>query len=49
MHYQFEHVEPVGKVNTRIGFSGNTQDVTIWKCGGLKNSWSQVWPNLMHL
>ncbi|WP_245676983.1 glycosyltransferase family 39 protein [Nocardia acidivorans] len=49
MHYQFEHVEPVGKVNTRIGFSGNTQDVTIWKCGGLKNSWSRVWPNLMHL
>ncbi|WP_245550443.1 glycosyltransferase family 39 protein [Nocardia niigatensis] len=46
---QFEHVEPVGKVDTRLGFKGNTQDVTIWKCSGPKKSWSQVWPNWMHL
>ncbi|MRH88533.1 glycosyl transferase family 39 [Nocardia sp. SYP-A9097] len=49
LRYQFEHVDPVGKVNTRIGFPGNTQDVTIWKCTGLKRSWSQVWPDWMHL
>ncbi|MEV6772149.1 glycosyltransferase family 39 protein [Nocardia sp. NPDC051030] len=46
---QFDHVEPVGKVDTRLGFPGNTQDVTIWKCTGPKKSWSQVWPNWMHL
>ncbi|WP_327139863.1 glycosyltransferase family 39 protein [Nocardia sp. NBC_01327] len=46
---QFDHVEPVGKVNTRIGFPGNTQNVTIWKCTGIKKSWSQLWPKWMHL
>ncbi|MFB7723814.1 glycosyltransferase family 39 protein [Nocardia sp. NPDC056100] len=49
LRYQFEHVDPVGKVDTRIGFPGNTQNVTIWKCTGLKKSWTQVWPNWMHL
>ncbi|MFE3056459.1 glycosyltransferase family 39 protein [Nocardia sp. NPDC059239] len=46
---QFDHVEPVGKVDTRLGFKGNTQDVTIWKCSGPKQPWSRVWPNWMHL
>lgn len=46
---QFEHVDPVGKVDTRIGFPGNTQNVTIWKCTGLKGPWSKAWPNWMHL
>ncbi|MGV9413503.1 ArnT family glycosyltransferase [Nocardia sp. NPDC003693] len=46
---QFERVEPVGKVDTRIGFPGNTQDVTIWKCTGRKEPWSKAWPNWMHL
>ncbi|UGT45677.1 glycosyltransferase family 39 protein [Nocardia yamanashiensis] len=46
---QFEHVDPVGKVNTRIGFPGNTQDVTIWKCTGRKQAWEQLWPKWMHL
>ncbi len=46
---QFEHVDPVGKVNTRIGFPGNTQDVTIWKCTGRKQAWAQLWPKWMHL
>ncbi|MBL1073870.1 glycosyltransferase family 39 protein [Nocardia sp. 2] len=46
---QFERVEPVGEVNTRLGFPGNTQDVTIWKCTGRTRSWAQVWPTWMHL
>ncbi|GAB2442111.1 glycosyltransferase family 39 protein [Nocardia tengchongensis] len=46
---QFEHVDPVGKVDTRLGFKGNTQDVTLWKCSARKKPWSQVWPQWMHL
>ncbi|MBU3062038.1 glycosyltransferase family 39 protein [Nocardia sp. NEAU-G5] len=46
---QFEHVTPIGKLNTRIGFPGNTQDVTIWKCTGRLVPWSAVWPRWMHL
>lgn len=46
---QFDHVAPVGKIDTRLGFKGNTQDVTIWVCSGRKKPWSQVWPNWMHL
>ncbi len=46
---QFEHVDPVGKIDTRLGFPGNTQDVVIWKCTGLRKPWAQVWPNWMHL
>ncbi len=46
---QFDNVEPVGKVDTRLGFPGNTQDVTIWKCTGQRKPWNQVWPNWMHL
>ncbi|MFI1917755.1 ArnT family glycosyltransferase [Nocardia sp. NPDC020380] len=46
---QFDHVDAVGKVDTRLGFSGNTQNVTIWRCTGLKKPWAQVWPNWMHL
>ncbi|GAB4586594.1 glycosyltransferase family 39 protein [Nocardia sp. IFM 10818] len=46
---RFEHVDRVGEVDTRLGFPGNTQDVTIWKCTGRKQPWSQVWPQWMHL
>jgi hypothetical protein len=46
---QFDHVAPVGKLNTRIGFPGNTQDVTIWTCTGQLTPWSAVWPRWMHL
>ncbi|WP_280265947.1 ArnT family glycosyltransferase [Nocardia wallacei] len=46
---QFDHVEPIGKVDTRLGFPGNTQNVTIWKCTGQRKPWSQVWPHWMHL
>lgn len=46
---QYEHVDPVGKVDTRLGFQGNTQGVTIWKCSGLKKSWTREWPHWMHL
>ncbi|AYF79521.1 glycosyl transferase family 39 [Nocardia yunnanensis] len=46
---QFDHVDAVGKVDTRLGFKGNTQDVTLWKCSGRKQPWARVWPNWMHL
>ncbi|RDI50886.1 glycosyltransferase family 39 protein [Nocardia mexicana] len=46
---QFEHVEPVGKLDTRLGFPGNTQNVTIWKCTDQRKPWSQVWPTWLHL
>jgi len=46
---QFEHVDPIGKLDTRLGFPGNTQNVTIWKCAGQRKPWSQVWPYWMHL
>ncbi|WP_040824171.1 glycosyltransferase family 39 protein [Nocardia jiangxiensis] len=46
---QFEHVEPIGRVDTRLGFPGNTQNVTIWRCTGQRKPWSQVWPRWMHL
>ncbi|MQY17266.1 ArnT family glycosyltransferase [Nocardia macrotermitis] len=46
---QFEHVEPIGRVDTRLGFPGDTQDVTIRKCTGRRMPWSQLWPRWMHL
>lgn len=46
---RFNQVEPIATVDTRLGFPGNTQDVTIWNCTGRKASWSSVWPNWMHL
>lgn len=49
LRWDFERVEPVGKVDSRIGYPGNTQEVVIWKCAGLRHPWSQAWPALMHL
>ncbi|WP_433520652.1 ArnT family glycosyltransferase [Nocardia pseudovaccinii] len=49
LHWDFDHVEPVAKVDSRIGYPGNTQNVTVWKCTGLRHPWSQVWPTWMHL
>ncbi|MEV5650804.1 glycosyltransferase family 39 protein [Nocardia sp. NPDC052254] len=39
----------VGRVDTRIGFAGNTRDVTLFECVGPKQSWSRIWPTWMHL
>ncbi|WP_174555259.1 hypothetical protein [Nocardia anaemiae] len=49
LHWDFEHVEPVAKADSRIGYPGNTRNVTVWKCTGLRHPWSQVWPTWMHL
>lgn len=46
---QFDQVEPVGALDTRLGFPGNTQNVTIWACTGQRKPWSLVWPQWMHL
>ncbi|MCC3313938.1 ArnT family glycosyltransferase [Nocardia africana] len=40
---------PVGRVDTRLGFVGNTRDVTIFDCTGPKQPWSRMWPEWMHL
>ncbi|MEV6276932.1 glycosyltransferase family 39 protein [Nocardia sp. NPDC051832] len=49
LRWQFDDVEPVGKVDTRLGYPGNTQNVTLWLCAGRRHPWSEVWPALMHL
>ncbi|WP_155981303.1 glycosyltransferase family 39 protein [Nocardia sp. BMG111209] len=46
---QFGEVTPIGLVDTRLGFPGNTQQVTLWRCTGLLKSWADVWPDWMHL
>lgn len=46
---QFATLEPIGHVDTRLGFLGNTRDVTLWKCAQPRRPWSQVWPEWMHL
>ncbi|MGW0178357.1 glycosyltransferase family 39 protein [Nocardia sp. NPDC003345] len=46
---QFAVLEPVGRVDTRLGFLGNTRDVTIWKCAQPRASWVRVWPEWMHM
>lgn len=46
---QFATLEPIGHVDTRLGFLGNTRDVTLWKCAQPRRAWSQVWPEWMHL
>lgn len=43
------HVQPVGRVDARLGYPGVTRDVTIWKCTGPLLPWSQVWPSLLRL
>lgn len=40
---------PVGRVDTRLGFVGNTRDVTIFDCTAPKQPWSRMWPEWMHL
>ncbi|RJO68181.1 glycosyl transferase family 39 [Nocardia panacis] len=49
LRWDFDRVERVGKVDSRLGYPGNTQDVTIWRCGGLRHPWAEVWPAWMHL
>ncbi|MGW4736964.1 glycosyltransferase family 39 protein [Nocardia xishanensis] len=49
LRWNFDSVEPVAKVDSRLGFPGSTQDVTVWKCTGLRHSWAETWPDLMHL
>lgn len=46
---QFATLEPIGYVDTRLGFAGNTRDVTLWKCAQPRRPWAQVWPEWMHL
>lgn len=46
---QFAVFEPVGRVDTRLGFLDNTRDVTVWKCARPRAPWSQVWPEWMHM
>lgn len=49
LHYDFDRCDPITKVDSRIGFPGNTQDVTVWNCVGRRHPWSVIWPALMHL
>ncbi|WP_435592388.1 glycosyltransferase family 39 protein [Nocardia sp. bgisy118] len=49
LRWNFDSVEPVGKADSRLGFPGNTQDVTVWKCTGARHPWAETWPDLMHL
>lgn len=46
---QFATLEPIGHVDTRLGFLDNTRDVELWKCAQPRRPWSQVWPEWMHL
>ncbi|MGW5388276.1 glycosyltransferase family 39 protein [Nocardia sp. NPDC003963] len=46
---QFAVFEPIGRVDTRLGFLDNTRDVTLWKCAQPRRPWSQVWPEWMHM
>ncbi|MCX4092784.1 glycosyltransferase family 39 protein [Nocardia sp. alder85J] len=46
---QFHEVDPVGRVDTRLGFPGNTQQVTLWRCTAPRHSWDEMWPIWMHL
>ncbi|WP_327150790.1 glycosyltransferase family 39 protein [Nocardia sp. NBC_01329] len=46
---QFATLQPIGHVDTRLGFLGNTRDVTLWKCAQPRRPWAQVWPEWMHL
>lgn len=46
---RFGTVAAIGRIDTRLGFPGNTKDVTIWKCAGPVRPWSELWPSLMRL
>ncbi|MEU1980583.1 glycosyltransferase family 39 protein [Nocardia sp. NPDC019395] len=46
---QFAVLEPIGRVDTRLGFLGTTRDLTLWKCAQPRESWSRVWPEWMHM
>ncbi|AHH18189.1 putative membrane protein [Nocardia nova SH22a] len=46
---QCDELTAVGRVDTRLGFAGNTRDVTINECTGPKQPWSRIWPKWMHL
>lgn len=46
---QFAVLEPLGRVDTRLGFLDNTRDVTLWKCAEPRSTWSRVWPEWMHM
>ncbi len=49
LHWDFDNCAPVAKVDSRIGYPGNTQDVTVLTCTGLRHSWSELWSTWMHL
>lgn len=46
---QFAVLEPIGRVDTRLGFLDNTRDVTLWKCAQPSRPWAQVWPEWRHM
>ncbi len=46
---QCAELTAVGRVDTRLGFVGNTRDVTISECAGPEQPWSRIWPKWMHL
>ncbi|WP_459546868.1 glycosyltransferase family 39 protein [Nocardia sp. X0981] len=46
---QFAVLEPIGRVDSRLGFLDNTNDVTLWKCAQPRESWARVWPEWMHM
>ncbi|WP_280437860.1 glycosyltransferase family 39 protein [Nocardia carnea] len=46
---QFAVLEPLGRVDTRLGFLDNTRDVVVWKCAEPRATWSRVWPEWMHM
>ncbi|RBO94330.1 dolichyl-phosphate-mannose-protein mannosyltransferase [Nocardia puris] len=49
LRWNFERVEALTKVDSRLGFPGSTQNVTVWVATGLRHPWPETWPNLMHL
>ncbi|NEW37314.1 glycosyltransferase family 39 protein [Nocardia cyriacigeorgica] len=46
---RFADLDAIGRVDTRLGFPGNTQNVTLWKCSNPRASWAVLWPEWMHL
>ncbi|MBH0779679.1 ArnT family glycosyltransferase [Nocardia bovistercoris] len=49
LRWNFDEIRPAGAVDTRLGYPGNTQGVTVWVCTGRRHPWSEVWTDLMHL
>ncbi|MBF6348435.1 MULTISPECIES: ArnT family glycosyltransferase [Nocardia] len=46
---QFAVLEPLGRVDSRLGVPGDTRDVTLWKCAQPRDTWARVWPEWKHM